>query len=209
MSDTNLVFYYLPRTRSRTVLWMLEELGVPYEMKILDTANKELQSPEFLAINPMGKVPAITHNGTPVTESAAICLYLADAFPEAKLAPALNSPERGAYYRWAFFAAATLEYAMFDKAFNREPVKAGTIGYGDYDRTINVTAQAVAKGPYLLGEHFTAVDVIMGSAIHLGFVFKMLPLRDEFSAYIARFKERPAFQRMLARDKELAEQMGQ
>ena len=208
MSDTDLIFYYRPRTRSRTVLWMLEELGVPYEMKILDVANMEHKAPEYLAINPMGKVPAITHHGTPVTETAAICLYLADAFPEAGLAPALNSPERGAYYRWSFFAAATLEYAMFDKAFNREPAKPGTIGYGDYDSTVNVTAQAVAKGPYLLGEHFTAVDVVMGMAIHLGLVFNMLPLRDEFTTYIARLKERPAFQRMSARDKELAEQMG-
>jgi glutathione S-transferase len=197
-------FYYNPQSRAAIVHWMLEELGIAYEMHVLRFDKAEHKSPEFLAINPMGKVPAITHGGTVVTEGPAICCYLADAFPAAGLAPAIGDPRRGTYLRWLFFTGSCLEPAMGDKALGREPGRPSMMGYGTYEDTMNASAQAVAKGPYILGDMFSAADVVFGSTLMYGMMFNIIPQRPEFTAYAERLRQRPALQRSEAKDKEIA-----
>ncbi len=145
MADRELVFYMAPNSRAGIVHWMLEELGVPYRTEVLNLKKAEHKAPGYLAINPMGKVPAIKHGDTVVTEAAAICCYLADAFPQAGLAPALDDPQRGTYLRWMFFAPSCIEPAMGDKAFQRPPAPASTVGYGDFDTVMEAAAGAVAE----------------------------------------------------------------
>jgi glutathione S-transferase len=146
VSDT-VTFYTNPMSRGQIVHWMLEEARAPYEMKILDFEKREHKSPEYLAINPMGKVPAIVHRGVVVTECAAICAYLADAFPDAGLAPDRNDPARGTYYRWLFFAAGCVEPAVIDKVFQRPPItQTGAVGWGTYEDTLNTLESALQRG---------------------------------------------------------------
>jgi glutathione S-transferase len=204
MADLDLIFYYAPQSRSGIVLWMLEELGVPYKMEQLSLKKGTHKSPAYLAINPMGKVPAIKHGDTVVTEAAAICCYLADAFPAAGLAPAIGDPDRGTYLRWMFFSPSCIEPAIADKAFQRPPAPASSIGYGDFDTVMDVLSQAVSRGDYLLGDRFSAADVVLGSAIRYGMMFGVIPKRPEFQAYAGRLESRPALQRTNARDQELA-----
>jgi glutathione S-transferase len=195
MAD-ELVFYHNPMSRGRIVHWMLEEVGVPYETKILSFEKREHKSPEYLAINPMGKIPAIVHNGTVVTEAAAICAYLADAFPKAGLAPATSDPARGTYYRWLFFAAGCIEPALVDKMFSRPPVeREGTIGYGSYENTLAAIEKAITPGPWILGERFSAADVYLGSQIRWGLYTKALEPRPELQKYLERCSQRPAHKR--------------
>lgn len=197
-----IVFYTNPQSRGRIVRWMLEEVGQPYRTEVL-SFGEGMKSPEYLAINPMGKVPAIVHRGTVVTEGAAICSYLADAFPDAGLAPAFNDPRRGDYFRWLFFAAGPVEAAVSAKALGllAPPEKAGTVGYGSYEQTVDTLERAVAgASPWLLGEQFTAADVYVGSQVLWGTMFKTLPARDAFSAYGQRLQSREAWQRATALD---------
>ena len=196
MADT-ITFYTNPMSRGLTVQWLLEELGAPYEMKVLDFDKREQKSPAYLAINPMGKVPAIVHRGVVVTESAAICVYLADVFPKAGLAPALDDPRRGTYLRWFFFGAGCVEPAVVDKMFARTPVeRAGAIGYGTYESTLATLATALTPGPFILGDRFSAVDVYVGSQIYWGMMAKGIEPRPLFEQYTARCTSRPAFQRV-------------
>jgi glutathione S-transferase len=205
MADRDLLlFYYAPRSRSGIVLWMLEELGVPYKMEMLSLKKGTHKSPEYLAVNPMGKVPAIKHGETVVTEAAAICCYLADAFPAAGLAPAIGDPDRGTYLRWMFFSPSCIEPAMADKAFQRPAVPASSVGYGDFDTVMNVLSKAVSRGDYVLGDRFSAADVVLGSTLRYGMMFGVIPKRPEFEAYAGRLASRPALQRTNARDQELA-----
>jgi glutathione S-transferase len=195
MSET-VIFYHNPLSRGGIVHWMLEEAGAPYEIKILDFEKRDQKSPEYLAINPMGKVPAISHRGVDVTEAAAICAYIADAFPKAGLAPALDDAARGTYYRWLFFAAGCVEPAVIDKVFSRPPVeRTGAIGYGTYEDTMNALETALAPGPFILGERFSAADVYVGAQIAWGLRFKTIEPRPAFEAYAARCTARPAFVR--------------
>jgi len=200
-----LTLYHASPSRSSVALWMLEELGEPYEVHLLSFEKGENRAPEYLAINPMGKVPALKHGDTVITEVAAICAYLADEFPNAKLNVPVGTPQRGVYLKWLFFGPGCLEAAVIDRAAPRkdEPRRA-MLGYGDFDTTMNVVAAAVAKGPYLMGEQFTAADVVIGSNIRWGMMFKMVPERPEFLAYAARLGQRPAAQRAEAKDKQLA-----
>ncbi len=186
-----LVFYTNPLSRGGIVHWMLEEVGVPYRMEVLDYGTT-MKSPEYLAINPMGKVPAIRHGSTVVTEAAAICAYLADAFPDAKLAPPLQA--RGDYYRWMFFAAGPLEAAVtFQRIdFRPTPEQQATFGFGTYDAVINALVTAVAGRQYIAGDTFTAADVYVGSHIGWGLRFGTLEKRPEFEAYWNGLRERPA-----------------
>ena len=190
MSD-DLVFYTSPMSRGRIVRWMLEEVGVPYKTELMDFATT-VKSPAFLAINPMGKVPALTHGPAVITECAAICAYLADAFPKAGLAPPLG--ERAAYYRWMFFAAGPVESAVLNKALGVE-IPAGRevmAGYGGFALMQNVLESAVSKTDYIAGDSFTAADVYFGSQIGWGMQFGSLEKRPAFEGYWARISERPA-----------------
>lgn len=202
---TDITLYHAAPSRSSIVLWMLEEIGVPYEVHLLSLQDGDNRKPDYLAVNPMGKVPALRHGDSVITESAAICTYLADAFPDAKLNVPVGNPHRGVYLKWLFFGPGCLEPAVTDRAFPRkEEPRRGVLGYGDFDSVMDVLAQAVVKGPFLMGDQFTAADVVIGANIRWGMHFKMIPERPEFAAYVARLSARPAFQRAEAKDKELA-----
>jgi len=199
------MLYHAAPSRSSIVRWMLEEIGEPYDVHLLSLSKGEQQSPDYLAINPMGKVPALRHGDVIITEAAAICAYLADEFPRAKLNIPIGNPRRGVYLKWLFFGPSCVEPAMMDRAFPRkEEARRGALGYGDFDTVIGVLASAVANGPYIMGDQFTAADVVIGSGLRFGMMFKMLPERTEFTAYTARLGQRPALQRTEAKDKELA-----
>jgi len=198
MVDT-VTFYTGAMSRGLTVHWLLEELGAPYEMKVLDLAKREQKAPAYLAINPMGKVPAIVHRGVVVTESAAICVYLADAFPKAGLAPKLDDPKRGTYLRWIFFGAGCVEPAVVDKMFARPPVeRTGAVGYGTYEDTLAALATALVPGPFILGERFSAADIFVGSQIYWGLMAKGIEPKPVFEQYAGRCTARPAFQHVFA-----------
>jgi len=207
MSD-EVVFYYNPMSRARIVHWMLEEAGVPYRMELVSFDKGEHKKPGFLAVNPMGKLPALVHRGTVVTEAAAICAYLADAFPAAGLAPAVTSPERGTYYRWMFFGAGCIEPAMMDRMMSRPASpKPSANGYGCYEDTVSTLEKALTPGPYILGDKFSAADVYIGSQIGFGMMMKSLDPKPVFSAYVARFAERPAYKRANEQAEKLMVQM--
>ncbi len=189
-------FYHNPMSRGRMVHWMLEEVGAPYQVELLSFEKREHKSPEYLAINPMGKIPAILHRGTAITETPAIIAYLADAFPANGLAPALDDPQRGTYLRWLFFGASCVDAAIMDKMLARPPVeRTGSIGYGTYEDTVRTLEHALTPGPYLLGDRFSAADVYIGSQIGFGLMTKTLEPTPTFAAYVARCHERPAFLR--------------
>ena len=201
----NLTLYHASPSRSSAVLWMLEELGQPYELKLLSLKQGDNRKPDYLAINPMGKVPALRHGDTMITEAAAMCTYLADEFPNAKLNIPIGTPRRGVYLKWLFFGPSCIEPSVIDRAAPRkEEARRGMLGYGDFDTVMNVVAKAVEKGPWLMDEQFTAADVIVGANIRFGMMFKMIPERKEFTDYAARIAARPAAQRAQAKDKELA-----
>jgi glutathione S-transferase len=200
-----LKLYHASPSRSSIVRWMLEEIGEPYDIELLSLANGDQFKPGYLAVNPMAKVPALMHDGVVVTEAAAICTYLADAFPQAGLNVPIGDPRRGVYLKWLFFAPGCIEPAMIDRAAPRaEPARRGMLGYGDFDSVMDVVAKGVSPGPYLLGEQFTAADVVLGSTLRWGLMFKLLPERPEFMAYAGRLGERPALQRATVLDQELA-----
>jgi glutathione S-transferase len=200
-----LTLYHAAPSRSSIVRWMLEELGEPYELHLLSLAKGEQLQPGHLAVNPMGKVPALKHGGVVVTEAAAICTYLADEFPQARLNAPIGDPRRGPYLKWLFFGPSCIEPAMTDRAFPRqEQPRRGMLGYGDFDTVMEVVAKAVEPGPYLIGEQFTAADVIVGSTLRWGLMFSLLPTRPEFIAYVGRLEQRPALQRAVAADQKLA-----
>lgn len=204
-SNLPLVHYHAPNSRSFAIRWLFEELGnPPHELKVLSFKTNAHKAPEYLAINPMGKVPAITHGDTVITEAAAICLYLADLFPEAKLAPAIGDPRRGTYLRWIVFNQAAVEPAVTDKALNREQGPAATLSYGTYESTVDALAGALAKGPYILGETFSAADIVVGAGVRWMLGWKLLPERPEFTNYVAILNERDALKRALQKDEALA-----
>lgn len=203
MSD-ELVFYTNPMSRGRIVRWMLEELGRPYRTEILDYAST-MKAPDYLAINPMGKVPAIRHGEAVVTEAAAICAYLADAFPEAGLAPPLGSKLRGPYFRWLFFAAGVLEPAIVTHklGFEITPEHRRMAGWGCFEQAVDTLEKAVEGRDYLAGDSFTAADVYVGAHIGWGLQMGALEQRPAFVAYASKLRARPAAQRAAAIDDEL------
>jgi glutathione S-transferase len=199
-----LTLYHAIPSRSSIARWMLEEIGEPYDIHLLNLQAGDNQKPAYLSVNPMGKVPAIDHDGVIVTEAAAICAYLADAFPKAGLNVPVGDKRRGAYLKWLFFGPSCVEPAITDRAFPRkEEARRSTLGHGDYDTVMDVLAKGVAGGPYLLGGQFTAADVVIGSGLRWGMMFKMIPERPEFTAYVGRLNERPALKR--AQEKDAAE----
>jgi glutathione S-transferase len=192
MTET-LTFYTNPMSRGRIARWMLEEVGEPYETVLLDYGTT-MKSADYLAVNPMGKVPAIKHGDTVVTEAAAICAYLADAFPDKGLAPPPASRERGPYYRWMFFAAGPVEAAVTGKSLGllAPADKKMMAGYGSFEETIDALERAVSGGPYICGEQFTAADVYVGAQIGWGMMFGSIDKRPAFTDYFGRLSARPA-----------------
>jgi glutathione S-transferase len=199
-----LTLYHAAPSRSAVTRWMLEEIGEPYDIHFMSLSKGDNRAPEFLSLNPMGKVPVLRHGDTVISESGAICTYLADEFPRAKLNVPMGDPRRGVYLKWLFFGPSCIEPAMMDRAFPRkEEARRAALGYGDFDTVMDVVAKAVSKGPYILGEQFTAADVVIGSGLRFGMMFKLLPERPEFTAYTGRLAQRPALQRADEKDKEL------
>jgi glutathione S-transferase len=203
-SDEQITLYHCPNTRSSGSLLLLEELGVPYSLHVMNMKAGEQREPAYLGINPMGKVPAIRHGEAVITEQVAIFIYLADLFPEAGLAPALNDPLRGPYLRWLVYYAANFEPAVVDRAMKREPAPAAMSPYGDYDSMLKTLVTQLSKGPYLLGERFTAADVLWGSGLTWTTMFKLVPELPEIKAYLERLSVRPALARTRAKDAEFA-----
>jgi len=190
--------YWAPRTRSLRALWVLEEAGAPYERVRLDLSAGEQRSAEFRAINPMAKVPALTDGPLSVAESGAICAYVAESHPEAGLAPPLGDPARGRYLQWLFFSPGCIEPALLVKSANAS-VRPEAAGFGDFDRVFDAVEAAVQPGSWLLGEKFSAADVMIGLDLHFGIdIFKLVPSRPALRAYVDRCLARPALQRAKA-----------
>jgi glutathione S-transferase len=204
------VLYASPLSRGRWAHWMLEETGAPYRYELVNLDTRDQKKPAFLAVNPMGKVPAIVHRGTVITECGAICCYLADAFPGAGLAPPVDSPLRGTYYRWMFFAACCAEPAVIDRMLSRPEVsKTTALGYGSYQDAVGTLERALEPGPFILGRDFSAADVYLGSTIAFGLMVKALEARPAFVAYTARLEQRPGYQRFLQKNDQILAQMKQ
>ncbi|MBU6404768.1 MAG: glutathione S-transferase family protein [Proteobacteria bacterium] len=196
MTTPGLTFYTNPKSRGRIVRWMLEETGAPYATEVLEYGTT-MKAASYLAINPMGKVPAIRHGATVVTECAAICAYLADAFPQAGLAPPVHSAARGTYYRWLFFAAGPLEAAWTNQALGVvvPPERSAMVGYGSFERVLDVLEGAIGAHEYLVDDRFSAADVYVGSQLGFGMQFGMIDKRPSFARYLAGLEARPAKQR--------------
>ena len=196
-----LVLYTNPRSRGRVARWMLEELGQPYQAEVV-AYGPALRAPAFLALNPMGKLPVLRHGDAVVSETAAICAYLATAFPEAGLAPAPGSPESAAYYRWLFFAAGPVEAGVMNNACGLvvPAEKEAMAGYGSFARLMDGLEAAVSKTPYIAGDRFSAADVYVGAQIGFGLAFNSIEKRPAFAAYWSRLEQRPAQLRAAALD---------
>ncbi|AOG22056.1 glutathione S-transferase family protein [Acidovorax sp. RAC01] len=208
MSDAcaPLTFYTHPQSRGRTARWMLEECGAPYDTVVLEYGTT-MKAPAYLALHPMGKVPALQHGDVVVTETAAICTYLADVFPEKGLAPPAGSPQRAAYYRWLFFSAGPLETAVTAKALNllAPAEQAVMVGYGSYASVMDTLEHAVLQArPHLCGEPFTAADLYVGSHLQWGMQFGTIERRPTFEAFVQPLLQRPAYLRAAAIDDALA-----
>jgi glutathione S-transferase len=201
----DLILYTNPQSRGRIVRWMLEEVGQPYETEVV--AYDQLKSDRYLAVNPMGKVPAIKHRGRVVTECAAICAYLADVFPGAGLGP--KEDEKADYYRWLFYAAGPVEAAVSNKAMGWEPTpeRERMFGYGNYDRVVAVLDELFSSRDYVCGDRFTAADVYVGSQSMFPMQFEMLPERESFVAYRNRLQAREAYKRGNEIDDDTVQQM--
>ena len=199
-SSRKVVFYHSPQSRSAGTLVLLEELGADYEMHVLDLGKGEQRQPAYLAVNPMGKVPAIVHDGALVTEQGAVYLYLADLYPEAGITPMVGDAQRGEFLRWLFFYNASFEPALVDRSMKREPAPPATSPYGTYETMLKTLTDQLDRGPYLLGQRFTAADVLWGMALRWTTMFKLVPETPAILAYIERVASRPAAQRAAAKD---------
>lgn len=196
----HITLFYSPQTRATGARVLLEELKVPYELHVLNMKAGEQRQPAYLAINPLGKVPAVRVGDTLVTEQGAIYLYLADLFPEAGLAPALTDPDRGAYVRWLFIYGSCFEPAVVDRYMKREPGSMNETPYASYDSLIDLLEETLKKGPYLLGERFTAADLLWGIALHWTTMFGLVEARPAFQAYMERINNRASIQKVSAED---------
>lgn len=202
------ILYHMPQTRGGTTLWMNEELGGVCEIKLINLRKGEGRTPAFLKINPMGKLPALQHKDAAVTEAAAICAYLADAFPEKRLAPAMSDPGRGVYYRWMFFAPSCIEPMMLDRLGKVARENTTAAGHGDYERVMSSIDHALSNGPWILGGQFSAADVVMGSTLNFATMFGAIPKEGRIREYVERVNARPAFQAMMKKSAEQAKAMG-
>ncbi|MEO6185668.1 MAG: glutathione S-transferase family protein [Steroidobacteraceae bacterium] len=202
-----IVLYYHPFSRAANVVWMLEEVGVEYELRWVDIMGGAHKSPELLALNPMGKLPILTDGKAVITESAAIALYLGDRYAAGQLAPALDDPARGTYLRWAFFTPSVMEPAAAARASGGE-FNTRAVGWGNYEDMLAATRLALLEGPYLLGERFSMADAVLGGTLRYLLMFKMIDPSPVYTDYVARIEARPAFQRSSARNAALIEEHG-
>ncbi|MEO7335039.1 MAG: glutathione S-transferase [Caldimonas sp.] len=207
-STPRVTFFHSPNTRSGGALALLEELGADYDLKLLDQKAGEQRRAEYLAVNPMGKVPTIRHGDAVVTEQGAVFTYLADLYPQAGLAPAIGDPLRGPYLRWLFFYGSSFEPAVVDRALKREPAPASTSPYGEYDTMLGTLVGQLEKGPWLLGERFSAADVLWGTALRWTTQFKLVPEMPVLRDYIDRVAARPAAVRAREKDAGFAASLG-
>jgi glutathione S-transferase len=202
-TNRHITLHHAPQTRSAGALFLLEELGADYDLHVLNLKAGEQRQPAYLAINPMGKVPAIEHQGALVTEQGAIYIYLADLYADAGLAPQMGDPLRGPYLRWLVFYGSSFEPAVVDRSMKREPAPPSTCPYGDYDTMLKTLTDQLEKGPYLLGEKFTAADVLWGMALRWTTMFGLVPVTPVIKSYIERVTSRPAYLRAAAKDEAL------
>ncbi|WEN15538.1 glutathione S-transferase family protein [Rhodanobacter sp. AS-Z3] len=200
MTRPHVSFFHSPQTRSAGTRALLEELAADYELHLLDLKAGQQRQPEYLAINPMGKVPAILHGDALITEQPAVFIYLADLYPEAGLAPPIGDPLRGPYLRWLVFYGSSFEPAVVDKSMQREASSLALSPYGDFDTMLKTLVDQLERGPYLLGERFSAADVLWGTALNWTTMFKLVPELPVIRAYIDRVLARPAMQRAAALD---------
>jgi len=198
------IFFHSPNTRSSGTRILLEELAAPHELRVVNMKAGEQRKPAYLAINPMGKVPAILHRGALVTEQAAIFIYLADLFPKAGLAPALDDRLRGPYLRWMIYYGSSFEPAVIDRALKRDAPPPAMSPYGDYDTMLKTLTDQLAKAPYLLGERMTAADVLWGTALAWTTMFKLVPDLPVIMDYVARLSARPSAAKVKAADAKLS-----
>jgi glutathione S-transferase len=202
--DHQITLFYSPQTRATGARVLLEELKAPYDLHVLNMKAGEQRQPAYLAINPLGKVPAVRVGETLITEQGAIYLYLADLFPEAGLAPSLTDPERGAYVRWLFIYGSCFEPAVIDRYMKREPGSMNETPYASYDSLIDLLEDALKQGPYLLGERFTAADLLWGIALRWTTMFGLVEARPAFKAYMDRIGSRASIQKVSAEDAAMA-----
>ena len=207
MTDV-ITLFHNPMSRGRVAHWMLEETGAPYEVKNHDFATGQHKRAEYLALNPMGKIPTIVHRGVVVTETAAMCAYLADAFPAVGLAPPRADPRRGSDLRWLFFGATCVEPAVVDKMLARPPVeRKGALGYGSYEDTLAALEKALSAGAFLAGDQFTAADLYVAAILGWGMMTKAVQPSRVLGDYLQRATDRPAFRRAIEKNEALATQL--
>jgi glutathione S-transferase len=205
MTDADTItLFHSPQSRSSGALTLLEELGTPYKLHVLNMKAGEQRRPEYLAINPLGKVPAILHRGELVTEQVAIFIYLADLFPAAGFAPVIGDTRRGAYLRWLIYYASCYEPALVDRAMQREPAPHATSPYGTFDTMLETIVSQIRDQPYLLGDTISAADILWGNALNWGVMFKLVPEEKAVIDYVARIVQRPAAIKVTSMDAELA-----
>jgi glutathione S-transferase len=198
---TDLTLFHASPSRSSITLWMMEELGQPYDLKLIDLAKGDQLTADYAAVNPMGKVPALGHKGVMVTEVAAICTYLADEFPKAGLSIPIGRPERGVYLKWLFFGPSVLEPAITDQNHPRAtPPRPQAVGWRPLPQVLDVIESGLKPGPHLMGKQFTAADVVIGSGLRWGMMFGLIEPRPRFKEYVAELEERPALRRANERD---------
>lgn len=205
--EPDLTLYHAPQTRSSGVRILLEELGAPHTLDVLDLQSGRGREPAYLRINPLGKVPALRHGEALITEQAAIYLYLADQFPERGLAPPIGDPLRGPYLRWMVFYGSSFEPAVVDRALQREPGPKAMSPYGDFDAVLRTVVEALTPGPYLLGERHSAADVLWGAALGWTTGFKLVPEEPAIMAYLARVNARPAVRKIMAEEAALSAEL--
>ncbi len=202
------VLYHTPQSRGATTLWMNEELGQVCDIKLVNLKVGEQKQPDYLKLNPMGKVPVLSHDGAVVTEAAAICAYLADAFPDGGLAPATTDPKRGVYYRWMFFAPSCIEPMMMDKLSKTSREASGAVGHGTEEAVLSAIQTALSNGPFILGETFSAADVVFGSTLNFAIMFGAIANVDPYKFYVERLRERSAFIRAQEMNTQYMKQLG-
>lgn len=200
----DVTLFHSPNTRSTGALILLEELGAPYTLHAVNMKAGDQRKPAYMAINPMGKVPAVKHGEALITEQGAIYIYLADLFPKAGLTPAIGDPLRGPFIRWLVYYGSSFEPAIVDKAMKREPAPQGMSPYGDFDTMLKTVSDQLKRGPYICGDKFTAADVLWGTAMKWMLDFKLVPESPEFVSYRDRINARPAFKKVAEMDAKMA-----